>query len=163
MKKSILSLTVVTVAFLTGCSWFGGGKKDKVNLGGSFPLNGATVTANYLLDGWVHPSNEFDAPFEGNKAVVVNLTVLAGAEEFSELSTNFSLGFGGDVVEATNYVGITDGNGLNNCGASVKAAANESTTCDLVFEVPQGADVSLPSLVYEPLSGGVEPQTFQLK
>lgn len=162
MKKSILFLTVVSVVFLTGCGWWGK-EENKVTLGGAFELNGATVTANYLIDGWVHPSNEYDAPFEGNKAVVVNLTIEAGAEEFSELSTNFSLSFGGEVVESTNYVGITDGSELNNCGGSVKAAANESNACDLVFEVPQGADVSSPSLVYEPLSGGVEPQTFQLK
>lgn len=162
MKKSILFLTVVSVVFLAGCGWWGK-KENKVTLWGVFELNGATVTANYLLDGWVHPSNEYDAPFEGNKAVVVNVTVAAGAEEFSELSTNFSLGFGGEAVESTNYVGITDGSGLNNCGASVKAAANESNTCDLVFEVPQRADVSSPSFVYEPLFGDAEPQTFSLK
>lgn len=160
MNKSVYILTVASIAVLVGC---GGAAENKMNLGGSFELNGATVAANYLLDGWVHPSNQFDAPFDGNKAVVVNLTVTAGAEEFSELSSNFSLGYGAEVVESTNYVGITDGSELNNCGATVKAAAGESNTCDLVFEVPEGGDVSNPSLVYEPLFGDAEAQTFMLK
>ncbi|MDP4008343.1 MAG: hypothetical protein Q8P68_04080 [Candidatus Peregrinibacteria bacterium] len=161
MKKITSLIVAISIILLVGCG--GGASNNTINLGGTFELNGSTITANYLLDGWVHPTNEYDAAFDGNKAVVVNITVEAGDEEFSELSSNFSLGYGSEVVESTNYVGITDDSGLHNCGATVKALATETTTCDLVFEVLEGSDVSAPTFVYEPLFGDIEAQTFELK
>ncbi len=165
MKKHVLIFSVIVSSFLlVACGGGEGADASKVDLGGTFNLENTAVTANYLLDGWVHPSNQFDGADEGNKAVVLNLTAKnSGTEEFSELSTNFSLSFGGEVVEATNYVGITDDSGLNNCGATLAAPAGGETTCDLVFEVPDGTDVSNPSLVFEPLFGDESAQTFLLK
>jgi|GEM_PF-7061928 len=162
MKKSVALIAAVSVVGLISCGG-GAASEDQVALGASFDLKGSQMTANYMLDGWEHPSNPFDAPFEGNKAIVLNVTVAAGEEDFSELSTNFSLGFGSEVVESTNYVGITDDSGLNVCGASVEATAGDETTCDLVFEVPSDADVSAPQLVYEALFGDEAAMTFELK
>lgn len=123
------------------------------------------VTLNYTVDGWRYPAGALGgnvSPAPGMKLVVTNVSISELGEGLANIAMNdFSLSIGGENFKPTWFLA---GHDRSEFPMLLTVSGGDSVTHDLVFEVPEAADLTGATLNYaDVISKEESSMNFKIK